>query len=351
MKIKTALFDIDGVLTDGMVYIDKDGNETKRISFADIDAVFELKRKGVKIGFITGEDNKFSKYVQERFSPDFFISGCRDKLSCFKELAEKYKIETVSACFAGDSPKDAELLQYLNITFAPANSHEEARKSAKFITRSSRGDGVIREVAQFILNGNASEEFKDNYFRDRIGEHINVIEILHRDKAFYSSIHESAKVLVETFKAGGKLLICGNGGSAADSQHIATELVSRFFMERRALDAEALTVNTSSLTAIGNDYSFDNVFSRQVEAKGKKGDVLMAITTSGNSKNIIEAVKAAKSIGMYTIGLTGKNKECALFKASDLCICVPSASTPRIQEAHILIGHIMCEFIEKELFS
>ena len=158
-------------------------------------------------------------------------------------------------------------------------------------------------------------------------------------------------MLFEAFKAGNKLLLCGNGGSASDCQHIATELVSRFFIERKALDAETLTVNTSSLTAIGNDYGFDKIYSRQIEAKGKKGDILVAISTSGNSKNVIEAIKTAKSIGLKSIGLTNNDKDNLISTMTDCCINIPSSSTPRVQEAHILIGHILCEFVEAELFG
>ena len=186
-------------------------------------------------------------------------------------------------------------------------------------------------------------------FGKKIDEHLEVISLLKRDKNIFNNIEKITNTLVEAFKSGAKLLICGNGGSAADSQHIATELVSKFFLERKALDAEALTVNTSTLTAIGNDYSFDKVFSRQVEAKGNEGDVLLAISTSGNSKNIIEAIKIAKNIGIQTIGWTGDNKSSLICKLSDCFICVPSNSTPRIQETHILIAHIICEFVEKEL--
>ena len=180
---------------------------------------------------------------------------------------------------------------------------------------------------------------------------MDVIKGISADAELITMINDTAKVMVQTYRSGCKLLICGNGGSAADSQHIATELVSRFLIERKALDAESLTVNTSSLTAIGNDYSFDQVFSRQVEAKGAKGDVLIGISTSGNSKNIIEAIKTAKGMEIKTIGLTGNNRESLIGRLSDYCIHVPSSFTPRIQEAHILIGHILCEFIENELFG
>ena len=186
---------------------------------------------------------------------------------------------------------------------------------------------------------------------DRLGEHLDVIKGISADAELITMINNAAKVMVQTYRSGGKLLICGNGGSAADCQHIATELVSRFLMERKALNAESLTINTSSLTAIGNDYSFDQVFSRQVEAKGAKGDLLIGISTSGNSKNVIEAIKTAKEMGIKTIGLTGNNRDSLICRLSDYCISVPSSSTPRIQEAHILIGHILCEFIENELFG
>jgi len=189
------------------------------------------------------------------------------------------------------------------------------------------------------------------FWKDRLKEHSDVIKGISADTELITMMNNAAKVIVQAYRSGGKLLICGNGGSAADSQHIAAELVSRFLIERKALDAESLTINTSSLTGIGNDYSFDQVFSRQVEAKGAKGDVLIGISTSGNSKNIIEAIKTAKGMEIKTIGLTGNNRESLIGRLSDYCIHVPSSFTPRIQEAHILIGHILCEFIENELFG
>jgi D-sedoheptulose 7-phosphate isomerase len=159
-----------------------------------------------------------------------------------------------------------------------------------------------------------------------------------------------AEKLIEAYEAGKKILLFGNGGSAADAQHIAAELVGKYYMDRRPLPAEALTVNTSSLTAIGNDYAFERIFARQVEALGNPGDVAIGISTSGNSPNVIEAIRAAKKKGMITIGLTGAEGG-RLKNEVDYCICVPSKDTPRIQEAHILIGHIWCELIERALFG
>lgn len=183
-----------------------------------------------------------------------------------------------------------------------------------------------------------------------LDEHAKTVDLIKKDNELCLKIKEAGVLLLEAFKAGNKLLLCGNGGSASDSQHIATELVSRFYLERKAMDAEALTVNTSSLTAIGNDYSFDKVYSRQIEAKGKKNDILIAISTSGNSKNVIEAIKTAEKNGLKTIGFTNNDKKNLISKSVDCCINVPSSVTPRVQEAHILIGHILCEFVEAELF-
>ena len=161
---------------------------------------------------------------------------------------------------------------------------------------------------------------------------------------------EVAERLIRAFRSGNKLLLFGNGGSAADAQHIAAELVGRYYLDRPALPAQALTVDTSSLTAIGNDYAYDQIFSRQIEAFGRAGDVAIGISTSGNSRNVIEALRAAKRKGIVTVGMTGEIG--GQLKAEvDYCICIPSRDTPRIQEAHILIGHILCELVEQALFG
>lgn len=162
-----------------------------------------------------------------------------------------------------------------------------------------------------------------------------------------SAIEASVTALVKCLKDGGKILLCGNGGSAADSQHIAAEFIGRFQKERRALPAIALTTDTSALTALGNDYGFDVVFSRQVEALGNKGDVLIGISTSGNSKNVLEAVKKAKSQGLVTITLTG-NDGGTLAPLSDIKLIAPSKITARVQESHITIAHTICELVEEQ---
>lgn len=160
-----------------------------------------------------------------------------------------------------------------------------------------------------------------------------------------TAIDTAARCLIQCLKKGGKVLVFGNGGSAADSQHFAAELVGRFQKERRALAAMALSTDTSILTALANDYSFDCVFARQIEALSKNGDVAFAISTSGQAKNVLQAVKNAKRNGLITIGLTGKNGG-QLARLADLSIIAPASCTARIQELHILIIHILCEIVE-----
>ncbi len=189
----------------------------------------------------------------------------------------------------------------------------------------------------------------NNFIQQKIESSIIVKKSL-IDSTILDEINDISKSIINCYKNGGKVLFCGNGGSAADAQHLAAELTGRFYKDREPLFAESLSVNTSYLTAVANDYSYDVTFSRLVQAFGKPGDILIGLSTSGNSNNIVEAIKTANSLGMITVGFTGVNDS----KVSDLSnftIKVPSSDTPRIQECHMLIGHIICEIVEGELFK
>ncbi len=179
---------------------------------------------------------------------------------------------------------------------------------------------------------------------------IAVKQAILQDDPFLERIEAVAMLWTETFRAGGKVLFCGNGGSAADAQHLAAELSGRFYTDRPPLYAEALHVNSSYVTAVANDYGYDDVYARMVEAAGRPGDLLVAISTSGNSPNILKAIEKAQTQGMIIVGMTGATGG----KMADLCqilLNVPSQDTPRIQEAHILIGHILCQRVEETLFG
>jgi len=186
--------------------------------------------------------------------------------------------------------------------------------------------------------------------RETIEASIAVKQLLLGNKEVLASMAEAGEMLVTAIKEGNKVLLFGNGGSAADAQHIAAEFVGRFAFDRPALPALALTVDTSSLTAIGNDYGFNQIFARQIEALGRAGDVAVGISTSGNSPNVIDGLRAAQKMAIHTIGLAGGTG--GKMKGSvDYCLCVPSSQTPRIQECHILIGHILSELVELEMFG
>ena len=183
-----------------------------------------------------------------------------------------------------------------------------------------------------------------------IEESIAVKQALLQDETFQEKIEAVATIWTDTFRAGGKVLFCGNGGSAADAQHIAAELSGRFYTDRPPLYAEALHVNTSYVTAVANDYGYDDVYARMVEAAGRPGDVLVAISTSGNSSNILKAIEKAKTQGMIVIGMTGATGG-KMAGQCQILLNMPSRDTPRIQEAHILVGHILCQLTEGALFG
>jgi len=194
------------------------------------------------------------------------------------------------------------------------------------------------------------ENMINEYISNQVKKSIDVKQKLLDSQELMDLIQEVALKCVEVYKNGNKTLIAGNGGSAADAQHIAGEFVSRFYFDRPGLASVALTTDTSIMTAIGNDYGYEKLFSRQVQANGVKGDMFIGISTSGNSTNVIEALKECKEKGIITVGLTSE-KGGKMAEICDYCIKVPSNETPRIQEAHILIGHIICAVVEEAIFG
>lgn len=206
---------------------------------------------------------------------------------------------------------------------------------------------IVEKIQSSEENRNGTESNVSNMTVEiSLNEHLRVFEkILQAD---VENIENCARILMETFENGGKILLCGNGGSAADAQHIAAEFVGRYETERTALPAIALTTDTSALTALANDYDFERVFARQVEALAREGDCLLAISTSGNSPNVISAAMTARKKGCRVIGMTGaKGKKLA--SLSDACVIIPSERTARIQEGHITVAHIWCELIDKKI--
>ncbi len=189
-----------------------------------------------------------------------------------------------------------------------------------------------------------------NYIKEQIEQSFKTKQAIYENEALLDVIEQVAKACVDVYRNSKKTILAGNGGSAADAQHIAAELVGRYGFDRPSIPSLALTTDTSNLTAIGNDYGYDQVFSRQLAGMGQEGDLFIGISTSGNSQNVINAFEVAKEKNITTVALVGRDGG-EMAKMADFAIVVPSTATPRIQESHILIGHIICDIIEKELFG
>lgn len=347
--IELIVFDIDGVITDGSLIIDSAGNEQKQINMKDVDAVFELHRRGFQLAAITGEDTEIVRYFEKRFPWSHFYRDCKAKRETLQRIEETTGIPRQRICYVGDGKYDIEPLSYAGLGLCPANAIDAVKRSADIILQNDGGKGCIWELVSLLEKYNNPED-RQNYFFRRLEEHTNIFKKLASDRQVTDTVMEIGDRIIALLRESGGIYLCGNGGSAADAQHIATEFVSRFYKDRPGMNAEALSVNTSTLTAIGNDYSFERVFARQLEAKAKPGDMVIGISTSGTAKNILEALRYAKEHGIISVLLMGGFENPKLNDMADYIVKVPSLITPRIQEAHIFIGHVIAEYVESKVF-
>lgn len=345
-EIKVVLLDIDGVVTNGKVLVNSLGEEIKQIDFKDLDGAFEIKRLGLKLGFLTKEKTAITEFFRQRFKPDFFYNGTSNKMQAIDEVCSELGITRKNVCYMGDGKYDIEGVANVGLGACPQNAIPEVKEVAQLVISKDGGDGCIWQLVEHLKS--LTER---NSFTNSLLEHIDVVNKIKMDHQLQKTIVDVADKITESYKDNGRVLLAGNGGSASDAQHIATELVSRFYFNRPSLDAECLASNVATLTAIGNDFTFDNLFSRQIEAKAREKDIFIGISTSGESKNILEALKVAKSKGTTSVALIGGNINKDIQQYSDYIISIPSTITPRVQEAHILIGHIICEMVEKKLFK
>lgn len=348
--IELIVFDIDGVITDGSVIIDSKGHEQKQINLKDIDAIFELHRRGYKLAAITGEETEIVDYFEKRFPWEYFYRGNKTKKETMQQIEAGTGISRENICYIGDGKYDVEPLTYAGLGLCPANAIDKAKNAADIILQNDGGKGCIWEIISILEKYN-DEDSAHNYFFKRLEEHTQIFKKLASDQYLTSQVMEIGDRIIDIFNKSGGLFLCGNGGSAADAQHIATEFIGRFYRERPGLNAEALSVNTSTLTAIGNDYSFERVFARQLEAKAKAGDMLIGISTSGTSKNVLEALRYAGAHDITTVLLMGDYENSEWNDVADYIIKVPAVITPRIQEAHIFIGHVIAEYVEFRMFG
>ena len=348
--IELIVFDIDGVITDGSVIIDSGGNEQKQINLKDIDAIFELHRRGYKLAAITGEDTEIVNYFEKRFPWEYFYRGNKTKKETMQQIEQGTGIDRKSICYVGDGKYDVEPLTYAGLGLCPANAIDRAKNAVDIILQNDGGRGCVWEIISILEKYNDAGCAQQYFFR-RLEEHTNIFKKLASDQELTDTVMKIGDRIISILEKHGGIYLCGNGGIATDAQHIAAEFISRFYRERPGLNAEALSVNTSTITAIGNDYSFERVFARQLEAKAHQGDMLIGISTSGSSKNVLEALRYAQKNGLVSVLMMGGFEDPELDDVADYIIKIPSLITPRIQEAHIFIGHVIAEYVEYRMFG
>lgn len=349
--IRLLALDVDGVLTDGTTSLASGDAETKRISFQDLDAVGVARRAGLELALVTGEDTPAVDAVATRFGIARVKRGAKDKLAALAELAAELGLGLNDLCYVGDNDRDAAALEKVGLGLAPANATPAARAAAHRVLTAAGGQGAAAEAVRLVLQLHeqaAAAGALETEMRRIVGESIAA----HQD-LLAESLPVLAAVAQEFTRAilsGRKILLFGNGGSAADAQHVAGELVGRFLKESEPWPAIALTTDTSILTCVGNDWEFADVFARQVRALARPGDVVVGISTSGKSANVLRALEHARQRGAVTIGFTGRNAG-PMREVCDLCFCAPAPGTPRVQELHLLAWHSICELVEARVMQ
>ncbi len=351
-KITVLALDIDGVITDGTVQLSKskgDG-ESKRIALRDLDALTKLKRAGFRLALVTGEQGPMVEAISERVQADALISGAKDKRAGLDKLAELLGVTLESICFVGDAERDALAFPHIGLSLAPQDASSRALSAAQYVLSLGGGKGAVSEAVDLLLSLGTQIEQEKSYVA-AVEEDMQASVAAHQRMLQLggAKIVKMALCMTTALRTGGKVLFCGNGGSAADSQHAAAELMGRFLRNRAPLAALSLATDTSVLTAVGNDMEYDEIFARQVRGLAKRGDVVVGLSTSGNSENVARALSTARQLGASALSLTGHQGR-SIGRVSDICLNVPSRDTPRIQELHILALHSICSLVERDLF-
>jgi D-sedoheptulose 7-phosphate isomerase len=349
-EILLLALDVDGVLTDGSVTLTPSGEESKGIAFRDLDALARARRAGVRVALVTGEEGPLVMAIAAKAGAEFVIPGAKDKVAALEALSANAAVPLSRICFVGDADRDALAFPLVGLSMSPADGSRAARRTAAKVLAAKGGAGAVEEAVELLLaDGGEDGDLRPGFEHTlrRIAEDsLRAHEKLMSESMPY--LAEIASVLARAFKAGRRVLFCGNGGSAADAQHVAAELVGRFALEREPLPALALTTDTSILTAVGNDWDFKDIFARQVKAHARPGDVVVGISTSGKSENVVRALEVGRALGAVTLAFTGRNGG-AVAKVADYCFKAPDSATPRIQELHLLAWHGICEVVEAAL--
>lgn len=348
MKIPFQLLvlDIDGVLTDGTVSLVDD---ERRLFLRDLDALTRVRRAGIEVAFLTGESEASAGRMVTRCGGGRARYDSKDKASALEGIAAGATLPLEAVCYVGDAERDAPALRRAGLGLAPADASQAAREAADRVLAAGGGRGAVEEAVGLLLA--AGREVAPP------GEGESLADLVHAELKSAAAgladlagergaaLGRAAAEIVEALSSGRRVVLCGNGGSAALAQHAAAELVGRFVRERRPLPALALTADSAVTLALGNDYGFERIFERQVEALVQPGDVIVGMSTSGRSDNVARALIAGRRLGAWTIALVGASSG-QVGDAADTCVIFPSASTARIQEMHLAALHSICRAVE-----
>lgn len=349
------VYDFDGVMTDNRVLVDHLGGESVACTRADGLGVDIIRSLGLPQVILSTETNPVVRARAEKLKLPV-LQGLADKKQALVDycIAQGYALGRV--LYAGNDVNDFEAMQMVGYAVCPVDAHPAIRSLASLVLSTRGGEGVIREIADRLVDpdtanddpvGDLTEADHMASIRNQLEDSILLRKAILTDSDLLGRVGRLAQAVGNSLGRGGKVIFAGNGGSFADAQHLAAEFVGRFMMEREPLSAVCLGTNSSLSTAVGNDYRFDDIFMRELKALGAAGDVFIAISTSGQSHNLVSAVELAGRLGIETYGLLGKGG--GQIGRMVPSIVVPSNHTARIQELHITVGHIVCDLVDTQL--
>jgi len=339
--IRLLVLDIDGVLTDGS---DSVVPSEKRLFLRDLDALTRIRREGMKIAFLTGEGEEFAGQVVERCGGGAALFSMKDKADGMRTLVRQHDLSMEEVCYLADGERDVPALEMVGLAFAPCDASVGARSVADRVLSSRGGWGAVEEAVAFL----ESESREDSdaltaFVRAELNQAAREIQAFAQEDP--RNLVHTIEIMAGALAACGKIVIFGNGGSAAISQHIATELVGRYQRERGPLPALALTSDTALLTALANDFGYEAVFERQVQALVQYGDVAIGMSTSGRSPNVVKGLAAAAQQGAGTIALVGSEPG-EVGAQAQCCLTFDAPNTARIQELHLMALHVACSSLD-----
>lgn len=355
-KIKLIVYDFDGVMTDNRVHVTQDGKEFVTCNRGDGLGVGMIKSIGIQQVILSTEVNNVVQRRAEKLGLEA-IHGSADKSESLRLYCAKHKIDLDTVLYVGNDVNDFEVMGQVAFPVCPADAHPEIKKISQWQTQVNGGYGVIRELADKLLvetevrteTIHHQNDVDTERVRSQLEQSIHIRQDILKNKSMLNLLVNLADTIHLTLGKGGKIIFAGNGGSFADAQHLAAEFVGRFMVEREPLASICLGTNSSLTTAVGNDYSFGQIFSRELKGIASEKDVLILISTSGNSENLLESVSVAEDMGIFTFGFVGKDGGGLAQRIP--CFIVPSEHTARIQELHITIGHILCDMVDQKILS